>query len=124
VASFVARIPGTTLVRTFDNALDALPFLKEHPVDLVFLDIQMETFTGIQFLEAVKVRPQVILTTAYEQYALKGFDFSVTDYLLKPYSFERFVQAVDRAMELLKASQPGPSAAEREYLFIKTVNFN
>lgn len=117
VASFIEKMNGPVLVQTFSSALEAIPFLKEEQVDLVFLDIQMEEFSGIQFLETVKNHPQVIITTAFEQYALKGFEFRVADYLLKPYSFDRFVQAVDRVMDILKLKQPG---AEEDFLFVKT----
>lgn len=118
VASFIERMNGPRLLKTFTSALDAIPFLKEEKVDLIFLDIQMESFTGIQFLETVRSRPQIIITTAFEQYALKGFDFHVTDYLLKPYSFDRFVQAMDRVMENLK--QANGSEEERDFFFVKT----
>ena len=118
VASFIERMNGPRLLKTFTSALDAIPFLKEEKVDLIFLDIQMESFTGIQFLETVASRPQIIITTAFEQYALKGFDFHVTDYLLKPYSFDRFVQAMDRVMENLK--QTNGSGEERDFFFVKT----
>jgi len=120
ILSFIERMNGLTLVKTFDNALDAIPFLKEDKVDLIFLDIQMERFTGIQFLESVKYRPQTIITTAFEEYALKGFDYSVTDYLLKPYSFERFVQAVNKVMENAKQKPTSISDEGRPYIFIKT----
>jgi len=120
VASFIKRINGLSLLKTFDNALDAIPFLKEEKVDLLFLDIQMERFTGIQFLEAVQYHPQVIITTAFEQYALKGFDFNVTDYLLKPYSFERFVQAIDKVMENIRLKQTNATEEDWDFIFVKT----
>ncbi|HNW73764.1 MAG TPA: response regulator transcription factor [Bacteroidales bacterium] len=120
VASFSDRINGLTLVKTFDNALDAISFLKEEQVSLIFLDIQMEQFTGIQFLEAIKYHPQIIITTAYEQYALKGFEFNVTDYLLKPFSFDRFVQAVDRVMDNLMTGLNGKQEEENDFFFVKT----
>ena len=120
VASFSERINGLTLVKTFDNALDAISFLKEEQVSLIFLDIQMEQFTGIQFLEAIKYHPQIIITTAYEQYALKGFEFNVTDYLLKPFSFDRFVQAVDRVMDNLMTGLNGKQEEENDFFFVKT----
>lgn len=120
VQSFIEKINGLTLVNSFDNALDAIPFINEEKVDLIFLDIQMERFTGIQFLESVKNHPQVIITTAFEDYALKGYDFNVTDYLLKPYSFDRFVQAINKAMENIKTKQPNALTEERDFIFVKT----
>jgi two-component system, LytTR family, response regulator len=120
VISFIERLNGIILVKTFDNALDAIPFLKEQKIDLMFLDIQMEKFTGIQFLESVHYRPQVIITTAFEEYALKGFDLNVTDYLLKPYSFERFVQAIDKVMETMQIKLLNKKEDERSFIFVKT----
>lgn len=120
VASFIEKMNGPVLLRTFTNALEAIPFLKEEEVDLVFLDVQMEGFTGIQLLETVKNLPQIILTTAYEQYALKGFEYRVADYLLKPYSFERFVQAVDRVMEILKMKHHAGAEEEGGFFFVRT----
>ena len=98
---YVQKLPFLNLLSSFDNALDALSFLKNNSVDLIFLDIHLGTFSGIQLLESTTIKSQVILTTAYHEYALKGYDLKVTDYLLKPYTFERFVQAVDRAQTLM-----------------------
>lgn len=120
VSSFLEKLKGLTLVKTFDNALDAITFLKDEKIDLVFLDIQMENFTGIQFLESVHYRPHVIITTAYEEYALKGFDLNVTDYLLKPYSFERFVLAINKVTELLQVNQSNKIKDEKPFIFVKT----
>ena len=93
---FVLKLPFLNLLSSFDNAFEALSFLKTNKVDLLFLDIHMDEFSGIQLLETSTITSQVIITTAYHEYALKGFDLQVSDYLLKPYTFERFVQAVDR----------------------------
>ena len=99
LTGFICQVSFLRLIKTFDNGIDAMGFIKSEPVDLIFLDIQMDKFTGMQLLESLSERPQVIIVTAYDQYALKGYEFSVTDYLLKPYSFERFIQAVDRVAE-------------------------
>jgi DNA-binding LytR/AlgR family response regulator len=120
VTSFVDKLSGPVMLKTFSNALEAIPYLKEEHIDLVFLDIQMEQFTGLQFLETVKDHPQIIITTAFEQYAIKGFDFHVTDYLLKPYSFDRFVQAIDRVMDNMKQRQNGGTEEENDFFFVKT----
>lgn len=98
---YALRLPFLNLLATFDNALDALTFLKANEVDLVFLDINLGEVSGIQLLETSAIKSQVILTTAYQEYALKGFDLKVADYLLKPFTFERFVQAVDRVQGTL-----------------------
>jgi two-component system LytT family response regulator len=93
---YALRLPFLNLLATFDDALGALAFLKTNEVDLIFLDINLGEVSGIQLLETSAINSQVIITTAYQEYALKGFDLKVADYLLKPFTFERFVQAVDR----------------------------
>lgn len=116
---FVAKLPYLKLMGTFESAIDALAFLSSNSVDLIFLDVHMDEMSGIQLLESKAIKGQVILTTAYDQYALKGYDLSVSDYLLKPYSFERFVQAVDKVKSLLPQST---SPVDQSFLFVKTEN--
>lgn len=116
---FVLKLSFLNLRAAFDNALDALVFLKTNKVELIFLDINLGEFSGIQFLETSAVKAQVIFTTAYQEYALKGFDLKVADYLLKPFTFERFVQAIDRAIEHLPKKQ---AAAPSNFIFVKTEN--
>src|SRR6202012_5212606 len=117
IKEFVLKVPFLKLLHCFDNAIEAIGFLKAEKVDLLFLDIQMDGFTGIQLLEAVNNRPDVIITTAFDKYALKGFDLNVSDYLLKPYTFERFMQAVTKVYDTLVVVKR-PEA--RNYIFIKT----
>lgn len=102
---YALRLPFLNLLATFDDALDALTFLKTNEVDLIFLDINLGEVSGIQLLETSAIKSQVILTTAYQEYAVKGFDLKVTDYLLKPFTFERFVQAVDRVRSTTTTTQ-------------------
>lgn len=117
IKGYVQKLPFLSLLATFDNALEAMFFLKNRPVDLLFLDIHLGDFSGIQLLETTTVRSQVIITTAYHEYALKGFDLKVADYLLKPYTFERFVQAVDRVQALLPKPELLPP---KSFIFVKT----
>lgn len=119
ITSFISRLPFLSLMCTFDKATDALAYLHDHNCDLLFLDIQMEKMTGLDMLTAMIERPQVILTTAYSEYALKGYEFEVTDYLLKPYSFERFVQGVNKAVNRItvKVNQPEATA---DFIFVKS----
>jgi two-component system, LytTR family, response regulator len=114
---FVARLPYLRLLSAFDNAMDALAFLKANTVDLIFLDINMDELSGIQLLETSAINSQVIITTAYPEYAIKGFDLKVTDYLLKPYTFERFIQAVDRAQNNLAKTE---TIQNKNFIFVKT----
>jgi len=117
MTGYVLKLPYLNLLSTFDNGIDALVFLKSNRVDLVFLDINMGEFSGIQLLETLNVKPEIIITTAYTEYALKGFDLHVTDYLLKPFTFERFVLAVDRVQANLSKVETMP---DKNFIFIKT----
>lgn len=119
IVSFIGRLPFLTLKATFDNAVHALVYLTENKTDLLFLDIQMETMTGLDLLTALPQKPQVILSTAYSQYAIKGYEFEVTDYLLKPYSFERFAQAVNKAVKRLSEKTIQQETVQ-DFIFVKT----
>ncbi|WP_245564971.1 LytR/AlgR family response regulator transcription factor [Spirosoma panaciterrae] len=116
---FVGKIPSLMLCATFDNALDGLVYLKQHPIDILFLDINMDELSGIELLESARIDSQVIMTTAYPEYALKGYELNVADYLLKPFTFNRFVQAVDKVQERLALRQP---KHQPDYIFVKTEN--
>ncbi len=116
--SYVQRIPFLVLTATFDNGMDALVYLQEHPVDLLFLDINMGELSGIRLLEAMNVKCEVIITTAYDEYALKGYELRVTDYLLKPFTFERMLAAATRARE--QYTRRLPAQSEKKFVFVKT----
>lgn len=116
---YVEKIPFLVLSGTFDNALEGLAYLSAHPVDMLFLDINMDELSGVELLESSKITSQVIITTAYQQYALKGFELNVTDYLLKPFTFQRFLQAVNKARENLSKNKPEPAV---DFIFVKTEN--
>jgi len=94
--SYIEKTDWLSLTGTFGDAIGAMDFLKRNEVDLIFLDIQIPGLTGIEFLKAVPRLPQVIITTAYSEYALDAFDLDVRDYLKKPFSFDRFLKAVNR----------------------------
>ena len=116
---YIRKLPFLDLAATFDNALDAFAFLKKNTVDLIFLDINLGELSGIQLLESVHIGSDVIITTAYPDYALKGYDLDVTDYLLKPFTFERFLQAVDKVRQSIEKKDP---QQEKDYFFVKTEN--
>lgn len=102
IKAYCAKVPFLKLAGTFSNAIDTLEYLRHNTVDLMFLDIQMEELTGIQLLNSLKNKPMVIFTTAYDQYAIQGFDLDVLDYLLKPIPFERFVKGANKALEQMQ----------------------
>ena len=99
IVDYMAGVDYLTLAGRCSSAVEAMKALREQPVDLMFLDINMPRLSGLEMLESLERPPLVILTTAYSEYALDGFRLHVVDYLLKPYSFARFAQATDRALE-------------------------
>jgi len=117
---FIAQVPLLKFEGSFDNALNGLQFLNTHTIDLLFLDIQMEKITGIQLLENLSSKPYVVITSAYSDYALKGYELSVFDYLLKPYSFERFLGAVNKIFNDLKLKRALNNESSGLQIFIKT----
>ena len=116
---FVLKVPFLQLEGCFENALLGLAHLQQHDVDLLFLDINMDELTGIELLESSKFKCQVIITTAYQEYAIKGFELQVADYLLKPFAFNRFLQAVNKVQVNLR---PHKEETSREFIFVKTEN--
>lgn len=122
----VSKIPFLKLEGTFINPLEALISLNRNPVDLIFLDIQMPQLNGVQFMELLNQRSMVVITSAYQEYAIEGFEHNVIDYLLKPISFERFYRAVEKAHNnknphtALQTNQRFSSHAG--YIFVKVEN--
>jgi DNA-binding LytR/AlgR family response regulator len=117
IASFISKSQLIELSGAFSSAISAIEYLKNNSVDIIFLDIEMKDLSGIQFLESVRVESKVIITSAYEQYAIKGYDLQVCDYLLKPISFERFIQAVTKAREELHKKR---NHKKTNKIFVKT----
>lgn len=122
---FIRRISYLHLAGSFDNGMNALQFLRKEKVELIFLDIQMDDLTGLQLIEVAPNRPYVVFTTAYDQYALKGFELDVDDYLLKPYSFPRFMAAAEKVYakwsnEQSRLNKKTPTARSRDYIMVRS----
>ena len=96
----ISKVPFLELAGVFSNPLEALLSFNKNPVDLIFLDIQMPQLNGVQFMDLLQNRAQVIVASAYQEYAIEGFEHNVVDYLLKPIAFERFYRAVEKAYNL------------------------
>jgi two-component system, LytTR family, response regulator len=128
----ISKVPYLNLAGTCSNAMQAMKVLQEQTVDLIFLDIQMPGLTGLQFIQSLNIRPMIILITAYEKFALEGFNLDVVDYLVKPVSLDRFVKACNKAFELFqlknrnKENNAGPAPdyffVNVEYSLLKVVN--
>ncbi|MEP2276371.1 MAG: LytTR family DNA-binding domain-containing protein [Reichenbachiella sp.] len=97
--NYVDKVPQLNLLGSFNSPLKAMDLIKSGTVNLIFLDIQMPDITGVAFIKSLKHVPEVIFTTAYQEYALEGFNLNITDYLLKPFSFDRFYQAVNKVID-------------------------
>ena len=122
--TYIEKIPELNLVQKCSNALEANDALKSNDIDLMFLDIQMPQLTGIDFLKTLSKPPLVIFTTAYPNYAIEGFELNALDYLLKPISLERFMKAVNKAMEQLEllnkeAAPSSDGTVGTDYIFVK-----
>ena len=113
---FIAKLDKLQLVAVHENPLMAIEALNAGEIDLLFLDINLKEMSGIEFIESIQFQGKVILTTAYDEYALKGYELEVVDYLLKPFSFERFLNAVT------KYQQHTVPKTQKEFVFIKTEN--
>lgn len=118
--SYVARVEELELTGTFRNAIAAFTFVQQNPVDLIFLDIEMPKLSGIDFLKTLKHHPKVIITTAYRDYAIEGFELEVVDYLLKPIPFERFLKSVGKVLSSRPESTQVPTAvAQDSFIYFK-----
>lgn len=126
IKEFVSKVEALELVYTFNNAIDAIAIINQNPVDLIFLDIEMPHFSGIDFLNAIDKKPLVIFTTAYENYAVEGFNLGAVDYLVKPIPFNRFLKAVTRAQQLFSpvVTTPNPASlavveTANDFMFVR-----
>ncbi|GGD74535.1 DNA-binding response regulator [Emticicia aquatilis] len=117
IEKFVKRIPSLALIRVFDNAIEALEEIDELSPDIIFLDINMPEMSGFEFIRTFnKVRPNVIMTTAYPQFAIEGYEHDVVDYLLKPIPFDRFVRAINKVRDKIHPSFIEPKVLSENHL--------
>ncbi|WP_373549304.1 LytR/AlgR family response regulator transcription factor [Haliscomenobacter sp.] len=131
LSDYVQKVPYLKLLRTCSDPMEALDFLRDNPVDLLFLDIQMPEITGLTLLKILQKKPWVILTTAYSEYALESYDLDVVDYLLKPITLERFLKAMEKINQRMQrivnqqlpseelASLPVAAETGPAYIFVK-----
>jgi DNA-binding LytR/AlgR family response regulator len=119
LASHIAKVDDLELAGECANALEAINFLHKKSIDLIFLDIQMPGITGLQFAQSLNNKPSIILTTAYRDFAPEAFDLQVTDYLLKPISFERFLKAVNRFMEKQSVTNIEARVSSDNFIYVK-----
>jgi len=132
LSDYISKTPFLEMAGTFDNPLDAIDFLSKESVDLLLIDIQMPDLTGTEFVRSLESSPKVIFTTAYPQYAIEGFKLNAIDYLLKPFSYDEFLKAVQKAYKQaeLEAGAVTTVEANSQFLFLKSeykirrINFN
>lgn len=128
IKEFVSKIESLELINTFNNAIDAIAMINTSNVDLIFLDIEMPHFSGIDFLNAIYKKPLVIFTTAYSDYAVEGFNLGAVDYLVKPIPFNRFLKSVMRAQQLFLSNKTIPGTTtpntvaetEPDFMFVRS----
>lgn len=118
VIAHASKVPFIELRATFTNAFEAITYLQQHKIDLIFLDIKMPDISGIDFLKSLKNPPMVVFTTAYSEHAVKSFELDAIDYLLKPFPLSRFLKACNKALELYNLRNKHDSI-ENNYIFVK-----
>ena len=117
---FIEQVPFLELAGQFENITKTEAFLKQQKADILFLDIEMPKVTGLEYLKSASMQPLVILTTAYPEYALEGYELNIIDYLLKPIAFDRFVKSVQKAKEFMELKQMRPGDPSPTYLFVRS----
>lgn len=122
IQAYLEVLPDFEVVNSIDNAIDGFVYLQGHPVDLLFLDIQMPRMTGLELLKSLQTRPKVVLTTAFREFAADGFDLDVLDYLVKPISQERFLKTISKYIyfhEFAQNASSQKSTIDDAYIFLK-----
>ncbi len=117
---YISEIKEIELMANFNNAVEAASFVQHHPLDLIFLDINMPVLDGLSFLKSLDIKPMVIMTTAHENHALESFELQAIDYLVKPIPFPRFLKSVQRVIQLKKPQESlDQSSSESKSIFVK-----
>ncbi|WP_299442965.1 LytTR family DNA-binding domain-containing protein [uncultured Aquimarina sp.] len=115
---YIEKLPFISCIHSFRNPIEALVYLKENPVDLLFLDINMPQLSGISFMKTLEKPPKIILTTAYSEYAVESYEYQVADYLLKPISFERFLKSLLKIQNNIE--KPEPEEKNDDLIYVKS----
>ncbi len=118
ISTYVARLPCLQLVRTFENAMSAAEYLRQHPIDVLFIDINMPDITGLDLVRSLEIKPIIIFTTAYRNFAVEGFELEAIDYLLKPISFERFEKAARKAADFYQYKNSNPTEKSEASIYV------
>lgn len=133
ISNYIEKTPSLELLGAFDNPIDAMEFIRENSAELIFLDIEMPDLSGIEFAGLIEGHPKIVLTTAYEKYAVQGFKLEATDYLLKPFGYDDFLKAVEKAKKIIgyeKSAGREEIHSNNQFLFLKSeykirrINFN
>ncbi|MDX5320246.1 MAG: response regulator [Bacteroidota bacterium] len=120
MAEFIEKHPDLECVGQAKNAIEASKFLSSEPVDILFLDIEMPRVSGLELLESRVADPAVVITSAYDHYAIKGFELDVQDYLLKPFAYDRFVHGVEKAISFLNTRKTEEKGIKQEVVYIRS----
>jgi DNA-binding LytR/AlgR family response regulator len=121
IEEYISKTPNLELLKTFTDGFKAIEFIKENKVQVIFLDIQMPQITGLQLLKSLSEPPLVIFTTAYSNYAIEGFNLNAIDFLLKPFEFDRFLKAVNKASEYISyRERPAEAVTNTNFIFVKS----
>lgn len=119
ISIHASKAPEINLVKTFTNPQEALTYLKDNFVDLIFLDINMPGISGLQFIEKLQLKPYIVFTTAYSEYAIDSYDFEAVDYLLKPIEFDRFYRSINKVKKLKQLNSIQQDSLLSKFLFVK-----
>lgn len=120
LASYARKMPELNLIGVYDSAVKAMTVLRNNPVDLLFLDIQMPELSGLEFASILPKETKIVFTTAFDQYAIEGYKVNAVDYLLKPISFDKFVLSVNKVVELFKTINKQKLLSEEKFIYIKS----